>query len=351
MKRFIASLVSCVLLSSMVVYAGATDVGFTDVNPGDSRAEAISYMAQQGYMCGTSGTTFDPDSPVTQGILALVLARVVCPEEVDKAFSNAACDFETSLDNFTRKLWAAGMYDSMCMPSENVTMRGACSMIFDMLGIPTFGNNQASSDAVLDLAITSGLLSSEEEGSDLATRGDVAEIIYKIQTDKVELPVPAVMEDYNITREEEFLNIAPYLYELSFVPQEVLDSFKEDGWSIVIGDDKIAEWSQENGMLASGLCSYSEKVIYVRQPSSVVHEFGHYQMELLGEPESFYKYYNESVAASKILGNYCLTNYREYYAEVFEYWNKYHGDQEALNALKAAAPRTYQFMESVSALW
>lgn len=54
----------------------AEEKRFLDVDPRAWYASAVDFCARQGWMQGTSETTFAPDRPVTRGELAAVLARV-----------------------------------------------------------------------------------------------------------------------------------------------------------------------------------------------------------------------------------------------------------------------------------
>lgn len=56
---------------------------FVDVNPDSYMHEGIDFMVQNGYMKGTSATTFEPHSDLTRGQLITILYRVAGEPDVD----------------------------------------------------------------------------------------------------------------------------------------------------------------------------------------------------------------------------------------------------------------------------
>ncbi len=78
---------------------------------------------------------------------------------------------------------------------------------------------------------------------------------------------------------------APYAEAVQYVYDRViLNRFDDEGWSLVIGNDFIDQWSTENKTSAAGLTHYANKSIYVRSSTSVTHEFGHFLHSELGRP-------------------------------------------------------------------
>lgn len=57
---------------------------FTDVKDGDWFRDAVSYVYRNGYMNGTSNTTFDPAGSMTRGMLVTVLYRIDGSEPVSE---------------------------------------------------------------------------------------------------------------------------------------------------------------------------------------------------------------------------------------------------------------------------
>ncbi len=69
----------------------AIQAGFTDVSSDSWYYEAVSFMAEQGLMTGTSGTTFSPDETTTRGMVATILYRMAgSPEGEGFSFADVA---------------------------------------------------------------------------------------------------------------------------------------------------------------------------------------------------------------------------------------------------------------------
>ena len=69
----------------------AVQTGFDDVAPDSWYYEAVSFMAGQGLMTGTSGTAFSPDETTTRGMVATILYRLAgAPEGEELAFADVA---------------------------------------------------------------------------------------------------------------------------------------------------------------------------------------------------------------------------------------------------------------------
>lgn len=77
-KRFAAILTAAMLSLSMLVTvtAAEADTGFADVASDEWYADAAVYCRDNGFISGTSDTTFSPDMPMTRGMLATILYRL-----------------------------------------------------------------------------------------------------------------------------------------------------------------------------------------------------------------------------------------------------------------------------------
>ena len=123
----------------------------------------------------------------------------------------------------------------------------------------------------------------------------------------------------------EGVNMNDYLMALQSVPEPVLQTFQDQGWSYVVDFEYLAELSQQLDMNCIGATSYTEKRIYIAEASSTLHEFGHFLDYALGRPsQSEGLYEAESAATTTFLRGYARTNCREYFADCFTYWLNNH---------------------------
>lgn len=83
MKRFkyieklISILLTCLLIVSTIpLSASAKDSDFSDVPAGSWYADAVTYMAQNGYISGTGNNQFSPGSTTTRAMFVTILGRV-----------------------------------------------------------------------------------------------------------------------------------------------------------------------------------------------------------------------------------------------------------------------------------
>lgn len=64
--------------------------------------------------------------------------------------------------------------------------------------------------------------------------------------------------------------------ELGYIPEPVLRSFVDHGWSLRMDLKYLAQLSQEYGYNCIAATSYKNKTIYFSSADSLVHEFGHF---------------------------------------------------------------------------
>lgn len=81
MKKLISLFLAVILALSLVPSAfaveGASADKFTDVPADAWYREELEYAVYNGYISGTSATTFSPDSPVTRGQFVTILGRML----------------------------------------------------------------------------------------------------------------------------------------------------------------------------------------------------------------------------------------------------------------------------------
>ena len=108
---------------------------FTDVKDGDWFREAVSYVYRNGYMNGTSATTFDPAGSMTRGMLVTVLYRIDGSEPVSN--QERACFDDIAGAYYTDAVaWAYsngivnGVSASSFAPNRIVTRQEAVTIFY-----------------------------------------------------------------------------------------------------------------------------------------------------------------------------------------------------------------------------
>ena len=183
----------------------------------------------------------------------------------------------------------------------------------------------------------------------LITRGEAAQILYAASQSDMKVPDPPIVDYLNVEVEDDYrAKCAKFLETAADLPEALLARFHDEGWSLVIGDDYIIQWSYKNDANAVGLTSYANETIYTRNASNVPHEFGHFLHEQLDRPQKVVELFEkEAQQAQPVIGDYAMTNESEYFAEIFEKFMLW--DDEKLQKLQAAAPETYAYFAQLEA--
>ena len=145
-------------------------------------------------------------------------------------------------------------------------------------------------------------------------------------------PVPVQAFDYKI--EDDVILKADRVENLekdiSYIRPIWLKEFEKDYSLIIV--DSIDNTKKGDDIFIKGLHSYSNKIILLQKDlynGVFFHEFGHFIQKRMSDFENIdfvafdtllidiYK--EEQDGLSKIMGNYCKTNYKEFFAESYEY--------------------------------
>lgn len=166
MKRFLPLLLALILALQTTACAttSAAAKAFTDVNPGDSYEEAISYCLDKGLMRGTSDTTFEPEGTLTRAMIATILHR---------ANGEPAAASKADFEDVEQDAWYTAAVD---WAAEKNIMQG--------YGNGRFGVTDPISQEQLDLVIRrfngeSAAWVGDPERSVPATRGQTAQTFYE----------------------------------------------------------------------------------------------------------------------------------------------------------------------------
>lgn len=191
-----------------------------------------------------------------------------------------------------------------------------------------------------------GLCSSQASASEPIPMVEAISTMVAVKNGSYAMPEPELLSKISVEVEEEAS--LPVLTAVLEVPEPILEAFRNEGWTLVLGSSRVKQYGAEHNMTIGGLTSYSEKKIFLPAPASTVHEFGHFldsYTDFTDDNEA--TILAEMEAATTVLSKYAQTNVREFFAEFFEYWICYEDNSQKMNELRQACPGTYEAMEQL----
>lgn len=157
--------------------------GFSDVQTGYYADDAIAWVYRNGYMTGTSATTFDPDGKISRQQLWMILARLSgeAPANAEEArnwaISNQISDGTKATETITRQQMMVFLY--RYGQSKNYQLTGSASLT-------DFSDSQLISDYAQDAlswAVGNGIITGNQQGelnpTGSATRAQFAVILQR----------------------------------------------------------------------------------------------------------------------------------------------------------------------------
>ena len=351
MKTFVRStaltLVAFALVLILPNTASAACKGFADVPEDAACYESVTYLAEHGITKGTEANTFSPAQPVTVRQWAVMLCRAYGLEtngetwtELGRSATEQACQKGwlnmTALSTTDTRMCRGALYES--------ALTAAGVPVYDSV-LYEGGTNLSAYDNYLRVSCELQLCPADATASEIVTRGEAAQLLHAILTQSftVEVP-PAPVKLENPTG----VHTNDFLLELRRVPEPILAAFNEAGWTYRIDFDFMADLSDRLDMSCIGATSYGKKTIYVSDAKATIHEFGHFLDGALGFPAEHEQLYLAEAQDSG-LRDYAKTNSREYFADCFVYWITYSGNEKRMETFRNAAPKTYAYMEKLSA--
>lgn len=218
-KRLLAMIMALALVIACIPAAAAAEAdcpsaAFTDIDSSSYYHEGVDFMVENGYMQGTTATTFAPNAKVTRGMVAAILYRM--SGQPAAAFQGTFSDVQAGAYYANAVEWAAanglttGYADGTFAPAQYVTRQQLATFLWryaKFLGcdvsagedtdIRTYQDAAAVSEyavSAMEWACGAGIL----QGSDgklmpaaTATRGQFAAIAYRFQQTRT---APAVQE-------------------------------------------------------------------------------------------------------------------------------------------------------------
>ena len=332
-------------LLALTVLALAASGAFQDVSETADCYESVTYLAEHEITQGTGNGCFSPDAPVTVRRWAMMLCRAYEMKVEGSSWGDLS---QSAVEQSYRKGWL----NETALSAPNTPLcRGALlKSAFAAAKIPVYDSVLYVGGASLPdhencIRIGKELqLCGEEDGSnEIVTRRDAAMLLHAILTRAftVEAP-PAPVALVNAAG----VNINDYLLALRQVPEPMLAAFKVAGWMYRIDFDYISELSKQLNMSCIGATNYSQKTIYLSDARATLHEFGHFLDWTLGIPAEHEQLYLAE-AQNSGLRDYAKTNAREYFADRFDYWIAYSGNEKRMETFRNAAPQIWAYFEAL----
>ena len=209
-KRWLPVLLAA-LLVGLVLAGNAASLPFADVSKGAWYYDAVQYVYENDLFSGTSGTTFEPQTPMTRGMLVSVLWRLDGKPAVPA--ENPFTDVAPRVWYTSGVLWAAsedivsGMGGGIFAPNENITREQMASIMMryaaykgiavearaDLSGYADSGKISKWAKQSVSWANAVGILSGQEAGAQLvmepqgeATRAQVASILMRFKQNVID---------------------------------------------------------------------------------------------------------------------------------------------------------------------
>lgn len=342
------ALAVCTLVLALILptTASAACTGFDDVPETADCFESVMYLAEHEITQGTGNGCFSPDAPVTVRQWAMMLCRAYEVKVEGSSWSDLS---QSAMEQSYRKGWL----NETALSAPNIQLcRGALlKSAFAAAKIPVYdsalyvgGVSQSDYENCIRIGKKLRLCDEADTADEIVTRRDAAVLLHAILTRAftVEAP-PTPVALVNAAG----VNINDYLLALRQVPESMLAAFNAAGWTYRIDFDYISELSKQLNMSCIGATNYSQKTLYISEASATLHEFGHFLDWTRGFPAEHERLYLAE-AQNSGLRDYAKTNAGEYFADCFDYWVAYSGNEKRMETFRNAAPQTWAYMKKLA---
>lgn len=329
MKRIIAICIAAIILASFIVIAfsaGETNQQiFSDVPISSQYYNAAQFCYNKGIVNGTGNGMFSPENKITVHQLCLIITRAL-QIKTDKPVEDL---YELNIIDLSSKLY----------PDSVICRNTLCEILFKAFRIETYGKN------TMDAAQELGLCINNSNKFDIMTRGEAIEIVYILMTTNEEIKKPEKLKNVNIVNNDK-AHLDSYYSILNLVPDEIIQKFVDNKWKIIIDASVVNDFSKEIG--ASGMCEaftdYKNKEIYIMIPMSMIHEIGHFVDCYMNDNNKLIQIFEKEGRSNTFLSFYSRTNYREYFAEAFDFYIRNMNNEVKMNDFKQKLPITSEYL-------
>lgn len=342
------ALAVCILVLALIlpIAASAACAGFDDVPETADYYESVIYLAECEIAAGTGNDCFSPEQLITVEQWAVMLCRAYGVETIGDSWQDVG---RSSVVEAYRQGWL----NETALSAPNIQLcRGALlKSAFAAAKIPVYdsvlyagGVSLPDHENCIRIGKELQLCGEEDDANEIVTRRDAAMLLHAILTRAFAVTAPAAPVTLVNAAD---VNINDYLLALWQVPEPVLAAFNVAGWTYCIDFDYMGGLSKKLNMSCIGATNYSQKTIYLSDASATLHEFGHFLDWQLGFPAEHERLYLAE-AQNSGLRDYAKTNAGEYFADCFDYWVAYSGNEKRMETFRNAAPQTWAYMKKLA---
>ena len=348
-QKLIFCALALVISMQMAVSASAADIGFSDVSPDSPWYEGVEYAAEHGLTNGTGNNCYSPDAPITARQWAVMTCRAL-EANIEQ---HGADDFGMACLKYAYQHdWLA--YTAVIEPDVSMCRGALYQSAFRAFGIPVYdsilypdGPALTAWENTLRVGRELGLCDKDGTVSEIATRGETANLLFRLMATPIEPQEPPMLAVVNV-QNDDGLALNDYLLELRRMPENIMQAFCEKDWEYVINCEYLAQLSERLDMSCIGAANYGQKRIYVSEADATIHEFGHFLDKELGFPEEHEQLHKqEGEAAAKLIRDYANTSSHEFFAECFAYWLNHQTSTDKMASFQSMLPDTYSYFSDL----
>lgn len=164
---------------------------FNDVSPLHENYEAIKFVQENGIVNGYPDLTFRPDSTINRGEFTKIIVETVMPGEAEgsNCFKDIKTEWFAKYVCYAReKGILSGYPDGYFRPEKPIAFSEAAKIIsntFELSQDKEIGNNESwYKKPITELGLAGAIPINIDSFEKLITRGEMAEIMYRLKADK-----------------------------------------------------------------------------------------------------------------------------------------------------------------------
>ena len=336
-KRITSLFIAC------FIFIGIASCEIANATSAETACEqrAITYLSKHGILKGAGDGNLSLDSNITVEQLCIMLCR-----------SFHICERTPMLTAYDQ-----GWIDeqALCSQDSFLSQQAFYKIVFRAFSIPVYssilydsGDVDPSIPDVIRTASDIGLYASPSSSKQavFVSRASAIQVIFRLLTEEFNVVSPPFSQDLRIFNPEDVMT-NKYLLELRQIPEEILHTFAEKNWSYHIDSRETYRVSRQLGMNCVGVTYYGRRSIYVSEPMTTIHEFGHFLDSCLDFPSTRDGLFQEAKSSGLFLRNYARTSPKEYFAECFVFWVATQDNPKARSEFAQYCPKTYTFFSSL----
>ena len=133
-REEVATIIYRLLTAEKKAEIASTENNFSDVAADKWSIEAISTLANGGYISGYEDGTFKPEAPITRGEFVAIIARFVSESAKDAGFSDVADHWaKDAINKVVNMAWIEGYADGTFRPDAPITRAEVATIVNRML--------------------------------------------------------------------------------------------------------------------------------------------------------------------------------------------------------------------------